>query len=151
MTTLVSHLSAFYFVFSRLQEAILLIPRGITVLMDMLMDREVQHSLPILSLLGRTHVTHDILIILCWYLLFALVCDRAVYVCRKLVYLIYMNITCVLRLEWFPKSILYNQFSLDCYISFSEGFNTCLLRHSTYTEHLILPDYYSFFKDAALL
>lgn len=40
MSTLESHVTAFLWYF-RLQEAILLIPRGITVLMDMLMDREV--------------------------------------------------------------------------------------------------------------
>jgi hypothetical protein len=55
----------FILFFHRLQEAILLIPRGITVLMDMLMDREVStFSAHFLTLLGRTHATHDILIIL---------------------------------------------------------------------------------------
>jgi hypothetical protein len=44
VTTYESHLTSFLPYF-RLQEAILLIPCGITVLMDMLMDREVSLSI----------------------------------------------------------------------------------------------------------
>jgi len=70
-----------------------LIPRGITVLMDMLMDREVStFSAYFLTLLGRTHAAHDILIILCFYLLFALVCVRTVECLWEAYMLIYMNI-----------------------------------------------------------
>jgi len=82
-----------FILFFRLQEAILLIPRGITVLMDMLMDREVStFSAYFLTLLGRTYATHDILIILCFYLLFALVCVRTVECLWEAYMLIYMNI-----------------------------------------------------------
>ena len=49
----------------RLQEAILLIPRGITVLMDMLMDREVLTLASFLPFLQRsTHAIPDISVVL---------------------------------------------------------------------------------------
>lgn len=49
----------------RLQEAILLIPRGITVLMDMLMDREVLTLPCFLPFLQRSmHAIHDISVVL---------------------------------------------------------------------------------------